>query len=407
MKVALVTPGWPSSEFSNGIATYVDVMRHGFAEIGVESIALAIQTSGLVPADVVPLADLTNRGRSPRDLLNRIRGRLFPHDQARIERAESIVRGINSLQKKIQPDLVEMEETLGTFDLVASKIDIPLVVRLHGPYFLNAAALSDPHDRYYRNRVAWEKKTITSAQFVTSPSTDLLQWVRREYGISMTHAETIPNPLPPVTPGTQWVPELADSNLILFVGRFDKHKGGDIMLKAFAKVAAQRPNIKLAFVGPDWGLGDGIGGKTSYEQFVSSQIPDASIRNRIQRLGQKTSKEISSLRLQSAFTVVPSRYDNFPMTVLEGLSHGTPLIAARTGGIPEMLVDQQSGLLFEPENINDLAQCMERLLDQPELAARLASQGFEDAVTRFAPAVVAMQTKDYYEQVIKRFSVLR
>ncbi|MDT8267517.1 glycosyltransferase family 4 protein, partial [Roseomonas sp. DSM 102946] len=71
----------------------------------------------------------------------------------------------------------------------------------------------------------------------------------------------------------------------------------------------------------------------------------------------------------------PSRYEPFSLTLIHALACGIPTIASRAGGNPEIVEDGHSGLLFEKGDPADLAEAIARLARDPELRARLASQG--------------------------------
>lgn len=405
LKVALVSPGWPTSKFANGIATYVEQLRDGFAQLRVETRILAAATAeGSVDPDVVAL----DRIPTKRGLLDRIgeaaHARLFPYDAGRLRYGRSVAAGVRQLHPHFIPDVIEMEETLGAFAVVNNHVDVPVVVRLHGPYFLTAAALSMPHDAYYHNRIARERTAIANALGVTSPAADTIEQVRRHYGLELPHAEVIPNTAPLVPEDQQWSSQSADRDLVLFVGRFDKHKGGDIAIEGFAKVAASRPSLRLAFVGPDWGLRSGGAQGVSLPEFLASRVPDLAVRSRIDCLGQMSPAEIRQWRLKACVTIVPSRYENFPMTVVEAMAHGSPLIAASAGGIPEIVRHEENGLLCEPGNADDLADRLITVLDHPERAALWGKQAAREARARFASHVIAAQTLDYYERYLERLA---
>src|SRR5262249_14977041 len=146
-----------------------------------------------------------------------------------------------------------------------------------------------------------------------------------------------------ITPSGRWTLDTCDRNFILFVGRFDLHKGADILLRAFAKVAKDRKEIKLLFVGPDTGL-QLDGGVIRLPEYLTQQIP-AAVRERIEYLGSLPQFKIEKLRTQAYLTIVCSRYDNFPNTVIEAMAAGCPIIATNTGGIPEMIFHGRNGLL--------------------------------------------------------------
>ena len=315
--------------------------------------------------------------------------------------AKAVISGVKHLFPSFQPDMLEMDESFGSAGLVAHRLKIPVIVRLHGPYFINGVAMGEPQDSAFYHRVGEERKTILGACGITVPSLDLLERVRREYSEDLTHAEVIPNPAPTVSVAHQWRQQNTDRNLILFVGRFDRHKGGDLALRAFAKLATKRSSVRLVFIGPDRDYRTSDGRSVDLQEFLDEHVRDGSIRARMEHLGQIPATEIRPHRLRAAVTIVASRYENFPMTVLEALAHGCPLVAPRTGGIPEIVRHEVNGLLFEPGDVDGLTNCMIRMLDAPEAAARWGKQGAEDIRLRFSRSVIARQTAVYYERFLK------
>ena len=76
--------------------------------------------------------------------------------------------------------------------------------------------------------------------------------------------------------------------------------------------------------------------------------------------------------------VLPTRSEGTPNVVLECMASGTPVVASRVGGIPEVIQDQHNGLLFESEDVEELSRCIDRLVRDPELARRLSRQALDD-----------------------------
>ena len=76
-----------------------------------------------------------------------------------------------------------------------------------------------------------------------------------------------------------------------------------------------------------------------------------------------------------SFVVVPSEwYENCPRSAIEAMACGTPVIGARIGGIPDMVDDGVTGLLFEPFSVADLRERIERLLDDERLVGELGGR---------------------------------
>lgn len=125
----------------------------------------------------------------------------------------------------------------------------------------------------------------------------------------------------------------------LFFGRLSYEKGVMTLLKAFKDLPQCR--LKVVGTGPK-------------EEELKAFARDNGMKN-VTFLGYKTGKELTDLVSNAYFVIVPSEwYENNPMTIIEAYSVGTPVIGARIGGIPEIVVDGQTGYQFESSNVEDL-----------------------------------------------------
>ena len=92
----------------------------------------------------------------------------------------------------------------------------------------------------------------------------------------------------------------------------------------------------------------------------------------VEYLGFKSGEDLMNLVRGAAFTVVPSEwYENCSMVVLESMAMGKPVIGARIGGLPEQVVDGETGLLFESGNVSHLAKQMDTLLRDNSLIKKM------------------------------------
>ena len=125
----------------------------------------------------------------------------------------------------------------------------------------------------------------------------------------------------------------------LFFGRLSYEKGVKTLLEAFEKL----PECKLKIVG------------TGPLEADLKQMKDTRKMENVEFIGYKTGKELSDLVAGAYFVIVPSEwYENNPMTIIEAYSVGTPVIGARIGGIPEIVIDSKTGFQFESGNAGDL-----------------------------------------------------
>lgn len=158
----------------------------------------------------------------------------------------------------------------------------------------------------------------------------------------------------------------ADRYFLSF-GRLSYEKGVRTLLEAFRDL----PQCRLKVVG------------TGPKEDELKSFAEANRMNNVEFLGYKTGKELTDLVSGAYFVTVPSEwYENNPMTVIEAYSVGTPVIGARIGGIPEIVIDGLTGFQFESGNATDLRRAV-RLADSLDSKAYTAlSRGAIDFANR-------------------------
>jgi len=105
-------------------------------------------------------------------------------------------------------------------------------------------------------------------------------------------------------------------------------------------------------------------------------------------------------------SVIGSRYENFPLTVVEAMARGCPTVAAKVGGIPVILQDGDNGLLHQAGDPSDIATKIVQLLKNPAQAAELGRQAAADCERRYYPDVVAGRMVEFYRRIISRQALL-
>lgn len=149
-----------------------------------------------------------------------------------------------------------------------------------------------------------------------------------------------------------FVPGAAEGDYALYYGRLVGIKGVHTLIDA----ASRMPQHRLLVAG--WGEAE----SAMREHITSNRFDN------ITMLGHVDTHDLIPLIQKARFTVVPSEwYENYSMTVIESLACGTPVIGARIGRIPEQVIDEHNGLLFESGNVEELAEKMYALHTSPEL----------------------------------------
>ena len=403
LSVAYLAPGWPLEFFPNGIVAYIDNIISGF-DRNTQAYILANQISGNEMSDhIVDLSSIVIERTFIEAFLDKVASRtaLSFAQRYTIERSLSMLMqridiGLSALVTK--PDIIEVEESFGLAVPLIERLSTPIVTRLHGPWFLLGGLIND-NPVNLKARVKAEGLGILASQGVTSPSEDVLSRVREFYGCELTDAQVIPNPIKATPKHLCWGVDSSMPESILFVGRFDSIKGADMALNAFRLVALKNKDIELVFVGPDRGI---VLGNEQYSllEYLKRFISEPCIRNRVKILGHCTTDQVANLRTAASVTIITSRYENFPMTLLESLSAGCPTVGVAVGGIKEIIKDGYNGLLAEPESAESIAEKVESLLSNPKKSKEISLNAIRDCEKRFSPAVVAKQTVAYYKKII-------
>ncbi len=402
ISAALVSPAWPPDAFPNGVIPYVDKIAASLRRQGQGATVLA----GLVRGEIDGVTVRGYRSRTGTGgLLSRGVDRLAEKIAIRLGQGYREVRDLIGACRKLIDEqglqVVEMEEAFGMPYWVRKALPIPVVVRLHGPWFLNGSF--GPEDDAFRARVRAEGLAIEAADSITSPSLDVLERTRAFYNLPLEGALVFPPPTVMVPEADRWQAGGDDPNLVLFVGRFDRHKGGDLMIRAFAEVARRMPNARLRFVGPDYGLVEGSGRRVGIEDYIRREAPEAA--GRIEWLGQMAPAEVIGQRRRARVTVVASRYETFGLTLSEAVTHGCPVVATRAGAFPEIVQDGINGLLCNSEDPADLAEKISTLLADEALAIGLGRRAGRDGEERYQAEALARGLANHYRKVIATAAV--
>ena len=317
--------------------------------------------------------------------------------------SRAIAAAIDYLVEKHGVQVFEMEELFGLTLETSRRRAVPLVVRLHGPHFLTGR-FNDPSERspLMRRRAEMEDRGILAAHFVTANCLDTLRRVREHTGTEIQNSRIVPTPLDAADERQTWNIDRCQKDTILFVGRFDRLKGADLVLRAFQRLAGSHPRLKLTFVGPDHGIVNDDGTTSKFEEFVARSLP-ASIRPRIDFRGRMDHAEVMSIRASHYITVIAARFDTFGYMLLEPMSLGCPLVTTAVGGIPEVIQDQRNGLLIPSQDDDAMVAACTTLLEDQALAARIGRRAWEDCRRKYDSQIVASQMVDAYQEAIDTF----
>ena len=209
-------------------------------------------------------------------------------------------------------------------------------------------------------------------------------WVR---GITANpRVVCIPNPvaLPP------HVERAREAGLVVFSGRCEAAKGIFDLLEAAGVLRAQVPGLRIECAG------DGDLGKVQrYAQALNMGA-------RVKLRGWLDRGAAEALLARASVFVLPSYAEGLPMSLLEAMAMGCPVVATSVGGIPDIVEDGVNGLLVEPGDAAALSAAVERILDDDALAERLGAAAVESAARWVAtPAEYADRMRALVDDAIR------
>lgn len=323
-------------------------------------------------------------------------------------------RKIEAVIERTQPDLVHIHgfiHEMSTSILPALKAaGLPVVQTLHDFKIVcpNSNFLSHGHiceackgGKYYNmTRYRCKRGSLSASLLATAemyfheafrlyePNIDLFISPSRfladkvtEHGVSKPIA-VIPNF---IQPGNfQALHE--SENYFVYVGRLAREKGILTLLSAVQRIKTDAELI--------------IAGSGEVEQDLRQFVQDNNL-TKVRFVGHLDTADLSDLMQRAVCTVVPSElYENYSMTVIESLACGTPVIGARIGGIPEQVIHDVNGLLFEPGDAADLADQLQRLLGDRAEALAMGRAGRERVESINDPESHYEQTMAAYRSIL-------
>lgn len=302
------------------------------------------------------------------------RGRL-PHPRSVLGALEAAWR-LGAGLYRLRPDVVNYHFVTGEafyFLLLKPLFRYKLVVSVHGSDVLRPK----PEDAPLLPRILQGADAVTAVSQLTAAR------LAQDYNLDPARIRVIPNGVDPAFWGAAPTgPRLAHRPpTFLSVGRLHPVKGHDVLLRAFAPVAAARPDARLVIVGE--------GGFRAELEQLARQL---GIAPQVEFAGHLGPDAVRARMATARVFVLPSRSEGLPLALLETMSAGLPVIATRVGGVPEV-IDDATAILVAPEDpagmaaaleaaLADIAALEERATRATRHARKFTASGADAAYTR-------------------------
>lgn len=264
---------------------------------------------------------------------------------------------------------------------------IPVVLTEHAKYSISRS-----------NRLQEAcRKAAGAANCFTTVSKDLKNYFVKEIGIHDELITVIPNGVDTsrFAPGPRngvlrdLLPDEFDGKVLISVGRLAEAKDQSTLLSAIDVLKKQGRNIYLILVG------NGEMQIPLEKEIAKNNLADCV------RLAGSRSDVYQLLPGANAF-ILSSKREGFPMSILEAMASGLPVIATNVGGIPEVIKDEQNGILVSPQDQNALANAICRVLDDSTLASKLARRARTTVELSYSIRAVAKAYSEIYLSVCRK-----
>lgn len=243
----------------------------------------------------------------------------------------------------------------------------PVIVHLHSPTAWIEELQGGPQPgRAMAELRSMERDVLRWADGVACPSHALANWTRGWEPAVEGKVRVTPYPL---GEAVDLDAPLPGDPTALFVGRMERRKGFDTLAEALDQLGHRGPLLRVAGRDTfDW---------VAHEDFGAAAI-NRYTNAKIDVLGELNPEALAAQRDRCAIAIIPSPNDNYPNTCMEAMAAGQITIAARAGGMAELIEDGASGLLFTPDDAHDLARAIERAVEmdseQRTIMSRAARQ---------------------------------
>jgi glycogen(starch) synthase len=305
----------------------------------------------------------------------------FPFWQslANVDELVGVTQQVAKLKRLFAPDLIHLNGVGrdSFFHLVtAGAHAAPLLITLHGEWVRQADALVE--------------SALRSADWVAGCSDAILKVGQRLAPDIIPHSCVIYNAVEQPAKVPESLP--VDRQRVLCLGRMSQEKGFDLALAAFALLIKRFPRARLVFAGD---------GPT--RRHLEQQAAALGVAQFVEFLGWVSRERLPDLLNTCTVVVIPSRQESLPLVALEAGLMARPVVGTRVGGVPEIVLHQQSGLLVDKEDSAALAQAIVYLFEHPESAAQMG----QVARHRMQRTFTWQQHVDSYDQLYRKLVAKR
>ncbi len=401
MRIAFITYEFPPDTGKGGIGTYVAQTAKFLSDNGFE-IHVFGGTSSTARCDVIA-----------RYRVHRIPCYSVPHFR------EAVVPYFTRQHELTPFDCMESPEIGANARELKDRFpDLPLIVRMHAPnhlveslkkyyvtwyakvrFFLGALRRFRWDMGYWRKydpNKDFDYRFTLMAEHITAPSSAMKDWVVRNWRIEPGRIRVFPNLF---IPDEKWLQIPIEKGTpyrrIVFLGRLNVLKGMVNATRAMKRILLDYPEWLFRVIGED---GPGPSGKGSMRNWMEQELRN--VIDRVEFMGGLDYAELPAAVAPCEIALLPSLFESFSYTCVEAMAAGKAVVGSRSGGMADLIVHNQSGLLIDPLNEKDIYFSLKKLIMDKGLRYELSIRARERILTQFNADKATALFQQYYSSIL-------
>lgn len=278
---------------------------------------------------------------------------------------------------------------------------IPVIVSVN-QYYASKASINPLKTSYFSTdfplRYAYyniikflNNRHIKKARYIIANSKYTASVIRRAYKIPEEKLKVVYRGIDTKHFSERNIKGKYNNHSILFVGGNMERKGVRYLVKSLHLVAKRFPDSRLVIIGKCSGM---------YKRGLLEAAASSGVLEKITFINHVKTEEIQSYFRKANVFVLPAIEEALGQVLMEAMSTQTPVVASRTGGIPEVVIDKKTGLLARPKDHKDLAEKIIRVFEDPKMAEMMGKEGQKRVYRLF-------ESERMVEETLKIYSLLK
>jgi len=395
MHIAIVNSEYPSPNGSGqgGIATYCYTLANTLANQG-HKIEMLLREGTISEKLHDSVIVHFYKFKSPGRLARLLRSRRNDATNWEMGHSQYICDLLIKIHNKDKIDIAEFPDYGGLAFACKPSLPFPVVINFHMPSEmvdqLNLVQFTSSRRAFHR----FERKAISNGQGLRCPSIALKSEICKLYALQPSAISIIRNPV--LTLHFDHISKKDNKNRfdLLFTGRLERRKGAEVLIKALPSILQLDKRIHFTLAG-----NTEPGGEYCYREKLERSLSTEQ-RTRVYLSGSLNRKDLPILYRRSSMFLFPSIFENAPYSLLEAMAARLPVLASNSNGTNEIIRHNENGLLFNPQDPQDLIEKIRYALINYHHCCIMAENAFQYLKLYHDPQKIGAQTIEFYQKVI-------